>query len=150
MDLSTDLLEREFPLHELSLSANLQRSLIMPNVDPPRWREETERVTPSLQSAMKEKSKRALGWVSNFETLKNYTNQTKSGDGSNEIDISTISLIEMISLLQKNLLENLSGIIRNESLLNSNNNLSSLALEYAGLHEVFLHGNICPNCLSRN
>lgn len=133
-----DVLEGEISIHEFS-SANLQKSLILPTIDAVLWREETERVTSLLRLAWKEKNKGEMGWVANIETLKHYSSQTKSREGDDDVDISTLSLIEMISMLQKTLLENLSGIIRNETFLNSDSTFSSLAVEYAGLHEVFCH-----------
>lgn len=59
-----------------------------------------------------------------------------SENGNEEVDISTVSLMEMVSILQRNLLDGLSGISRGESLMNSNNALGALAVEYAGLNEV--------------
>ena len=132
-------MERNFVEGEMSsdqLSANLHRSFIFPTFDSVRWKEETERVAPSLKASMKEKTKGSIGWGSNIETLRRYTSQVNNSENGNEVDISTVSLMEMVSILQRNLLDGLSGISRGESLMNSNNALSALAVEYAGLHEV--------------
>jgi hypothetical protein len=89
---------------------------------------------------MKEKSRGSSGWVSNIGTMKDYSakaNSTESGGSAqDEVDISTMSLVEMVSLLQRSILDGLSTIIRGESMLNSNSSLSTLSVEYASLHEV--------------
>jgi hypothetical protein len=132
-----DLVEGEVSSDQLS--ENLHRSFIFPTFDSVRWKEETERVAPSLKASMKEKSRGSISWSSNIETLRRYTSQANSSEnGGEEVDISTVSLVELVSLLQRNLLEGLSGISRGESLMNSNSALSALAVEYAGLHEVCL------------
>jgi hypothetical protein len=103
-------------------------------------------VAPSLRASMKEKSRGALGWTSNIETLSRYASQANHSENGTEeaVDISTVSLVEMVSMLQRNLLDGLSGISRGESLMNSNDALSSLAVEYAGLHEVHLLHSTTP------
>lgn len=97
---------------------------------------------------MKEKSTVNSSWKTHIDSLKQYydkienpSNQTIT-DG-NEIDISTGSIVEMISILQKTLLEGLAGIARLESIMNANSSFHSFSLQYAEIKEVNIYIDIC-------
>jgi hypothetical protein len=139
-DLIVEQMEAEASVDIMS-SRNLHRSIIFSTIDSTRWKEETERVAPSLKASMKEKSRGSSGWVSNIGTMKQYSVKANISESSlnDEVDISTISLVEMVSLLQKSILDSLSTIIRGESMVNSHNSLSTLSVEYAGIREVCLN-----------
>lgn len=90
---------------------------------------------------MKEKSIINSSWKTHIESLKQYYDKIENSCNQrdeNDTDISTGTLVEMISILQKTLLEGLSGIARLESMMNANNSFHSFCLQYAEIKEVII------------
>ncbi len=140
---------------DILMSHQLQMSLILPTTDSSQWKEETERVSAALKSSLKEKLRGSTDYISHLETLRVYSARASEGEaqsdklGREDVDISTISLVEMVSLLQRSILEGLSGIARGESMVNSNGNLNHLSAQYAEIHEVILRHLLSCLILSR-
>jgi hypothetical protein len=116
-------------------------SIILPTVGASEWKEEAERVGPVLQAAARASRETKSGWASHVDMLKQYTRGALPDDPDNnragvDADLSSAALVDMMSVLQRTLLEEVSGIMRGESLINSNPSLEKIAINYAGIKEV--------------
>mmetsp|Transcript_23171 Transcript_23171/g.33972 ORF Transcript_23171/g.33972 Transcript_23171/m.33972 type:complete len:1021 (-) Transcript_23171:170-3232(-) len=121
-----------------SSTRRLHMSVILPSVDSQQWKEETERVSAALKAGMKSNRVSNSHWGAHVASMREYANKVDPPDNSSVqegVDISSESITELITGLQRSLLEGVSGIARGEAMLNSNPTLLQLSTQYAKVKE---------------
>lgn len=133
-----------------SMSGNnfVAHSIMMGQVDPLQWMEETERVTPKLLAQKQKMMQMGMSeWNAHIDLLKKYDSAVRAADKLNgsqskpQQHLLPTVLSDDLKHLGNGIKECLEGIQRSERLLNSNESCSLSSLHYSTIQKVqiFLH-----------